>query len=427
MSGTVTPSNQSKTRKSKIFASISAALVACMLLLGASLPVYASSESSTAPAPNPVALDANLSPVTMSLGSSQTVGHLTPYQLIDDFGLVYDLTHNTSDVYDLTITPANDYITVVFKGLVTTSFTWSGISAAQLQSPFFGATNISFRITVNNLNITSTIERCSVENIEATCNYQYFGAQQLYNVTSSAFTIMDNGTMFTEYVDNEPIIRYQYLVFASYRVPCTSSNFNSVMGNIMTQTVTVSQADQSGYYSVLNGFIGDYNSLEMLNYIQSQLYEIWKYDQGIFTEVASLLTKVQNIDSKLSTLLSTIINNMAIVTSNQTMLYNLLNSYINNPGASSYASSFEEYNSQLASAEDEAFEAMESAIPEYEDEWEYLETNNAAEEISLDHTSAILFWKTVTEYILDVDNIGAAATGLILISLITFIVFLLRL
>lgn len=426
MTGIETTSNQSEIPRNKLFRIISAALMACMLILGTGLQVFATSSSSTE-APEPVPLDANLYPITMDLANVTTQGHLTPYQLIDDYGLTYDLTHNTADVYDLDITPANDYITVVFRGLITTQYSWSGISEANWQSPFFAASNVSFRITVGNLNITSTIERCSVENLEATSNYDYHGATDIYNATSSAFSIRDAGTMFTEYISAEPIIRYQYLVFASYRVPCTNANFNSVIANIATQTVTVSASDPSSGNAILKGWIGEYNSLEMLNYIQTQLYEIYKYDQGIFSEIASVLTRLSYIDNRLISILAQISANAQQNHSDLTALYQLLYNYINPANASSNESKYREEMNDIIVAESEAMSAMESAIPEYEDEWEELESYNAASEISLNHNAAITFWKQVTEYILNTNNIGAAASGLILVSLIAFIVFLLRL
>lgn len=423
MNGIRTQSSQSKTRRSKrgLFVFISAALVACILFLNVGLPVFA---SETLP-------DPNLGPVPMTAGTPTVSGHLTPYQVIDNYGLTYDLTQ-TNGVYDFEILPNSGYITVIFKGLVSVRNSWTGLSSAQLQSTIFGLTDIRTKISVSNLNISSTVERVSVEELTVEGNYNYTSSAQIYNASSNSFEILDNGHFYSEYTSDVPRVSYNATVFASYRVPCTDTNLQTVLGNVATQTVTVSGSDTRWNLSM---FYGEYNTLEMLDLINTRLYDIYRYDVQTYGAVVSALTKLDLVNTNLTTvqtLLGTLSGNILALKqqahTDSQAIYDLIYNYIHNdPSASSAASEYEEMQSSFEAQESEANVAVESAIPSAENELDELESYSGIVDLATTHASAIDFWQRVGEYILDPVNLGAASTALIIASLLAFIVFLLRL
>lgn len=421
MTGIKTRLRQLKTLRSKILSLMAATL----LLLGSSLPVYASSTSEL--------IDANLSPVPMTAGTTQVTGHLTPYQIVDNYGLTYDLT-NTNGTYDLEILPNSGYITVIFKGLCTISNSWTGLSGAQLQSAIFGVTDIRTKLTVSNLGITSTIERVSAEELTIEGNYSYSSSGRLYNYTSNSFEILDNGHFIGQYVSDAPRVAYNVTVFASYRVPCTDTNLQSVLANLATQTVSVSGSDTRWNLSL---FYGEYNILEMLNAIHTMLFDIKRYDQSTYGAVVQAVNALVAANSNLSTIisyLSTVNSYLADILADTgsiygevSAIYNMLDEYLNPSAAEEASSNLESIQESLESQAAVADEAVESAIPSAESELAVLESYSGVVDLQSTHATAINFWKQVGEYILDPINLGAAASVLIAASVLAFIVFLLRL
>lgn len=423
MNGTITQSRQSKIRRSKrnFFVFVSAALVACIVFFNTGLPVFA---SETLP-------DPNLGPVNMTAGTASIAGHLTPYQVVDNYGMVYDLTTN-NNIYELDTVPNSGYITVIYKGLISVRNEWSGLSSAQLMSTIFGITDIRTKVEVGNLGITSTLERVSVEDLNVLGNYNYLSSASLYNATSTAFEILDKGHFYGEYVSDNPRITYNATVFASYRIPCTESTLQSVLAQAGALTVTVSTSSTRWNLSM---FYGEENTLEMLDAINTRLYDIYRYDVNTYGAVVSALSKIDLVNTNLSTvhtLLGTISGNILAFKqqahTDSQAIYDLIYNYIHNdPSASSAASEYEEMQSSFEAQESEANVAVESAIPSAENELAELESYSGVVDLATTHASAISFWQQVGEYILDPVNLGAASTALIIASLLAFIVFLLRL
>lgn len=424
MSGTKTLSSQSKTwiKNKRLSTFLSAALVACMLFLGAGLPTYAAPSDNTYGA------------VTLDLSSYTVAGHLTLYQIVDDFGEIYNLDQNNG-TYELSLSPASGYVSAVFRGVVTANrkYTFNGWDGTDPERTLFGNYSRRDQFTIGTVS-GQNVQRVSAESLFSGANINDHSICSIRQVTSNIVDINTYGVFDSEFLGQDLTFAVSATVFATYRIPVNSTNFNQVLDSLTTQTVAVTSGTNSFTY---NCYASDLNTLEVLEEMDAYLDSISRYQQSTYAAVLSAVTQLQNVNTNLSavrnyldsvvTYLRDISSDVGSIYGEVSAIYNMLDAYLNPSEASGVSSSLASVQESLESQASVADSAVEEAIPSADEELAKLESYSGVIDLQTTHATAINFWKQVGEYILDPINLGAAASVLIAASVLAFIVFLLRL
>lgn len=422
MSGTKTQSRLLNGAKSKIFAKISAALVACIFLLGTGLPVFA------LPSEN------NYAPIGLTSKSYTVSGHLTLYQLVDDLGEVYNLDLNNGN-YELSIAPSSGYVTAVYKGILTASrvYSFTNWDGTDPERTVFGNYTRRDQFTIGTIS-GQNAQRVSAETIESSANLNNHSTSKIRQETSSLVDIDTYGVFDSQFLGSNLTLGVQVEVFATYRVPVTSTNFNTVIDALSTQTVAVTAGTSSS--CTVNAFASDLNTLELLEEMDAYLDSISRYQQSTYGAVLNAISVMQTSNAHLSSIisylaqcssyLSDILADTGSIYGEVSAIYNMLDDYLYNASASTAAAAIESENAALQEENASMDAAIESLLPDVESEIAMLEEDTEFNRMGT-RRQPFLFWRRVSEYLLSYDNLGLAATGLIVVSLACFLVYLLRL
>lgn len=419
MTGIKTRLRQLKTLRSKILSLMAATL----LLLGSSLPAYA------LPSEN------NYAPIGLTSQSYTVAGHLTLYQLVDDLGEVYNLDLNNGN-YELSIAPSSGYVTAIYKGIMTASrkYSFTDWDGTDPERTVFGNYTRRDQFTIGTIS-GQNAQRVSAETIESSANLNNHSTSRIRQETSNLVDIDTYGVFDSQFLGSDLTLGVQVEVFATYRVPVTSTNFNTVIDALATQTVAITAGTSSS--CTINAFASDLNTLELLEEMDAYLDSISRYQQSTYGAVLNAISVMQTSNAHLSSIisylaqcsnyLSDILADTGSIYGEVSAIYNMLDEYLNPSAAEEASSNLESIQESIESQAAVADEAVESAIPSAESELAVLESYSGVVDLQTTHATAINFWKQVGEYILDPINLGAAASVLIAASVLAFIVFLLRL
>lgn len=393
-----------------------------MLLLGFLLSgrgVYASSSLQ----------DYNALPLT---GFTHTVNaygqNLVPAYFFDDNELLYTLDQY-NDVYQLGLSVASGYISVVYEG--TTEFIEKFTFPTGLSSACYfifrtsGNTQSTFSVSSSNVPVTGTIARVIVEKNVDSCNYiDAANYSFYYSVSSTGFSTLWNNEVIGDAINGDIRFSQSYRIRVIVRYPVTVSNINTVMSTIAFSSVnlntTFSNIDYTSWYNAtsLRG---------ILNILDNKLYNIWIAENLVYDQL--VWNGNNNFANELSSQLGTnsaaqqqaINQASATAHSDSIATQNILTT--DSSGTSTIVSGIEnDYNV----AQSEADDAVDNAVHNYDSDLDTVENYDFASFFT-SQRSAATFWRDVGEYILNSGELGFVASGVIITTLITLFVFMLRL
>lgn len=384
-----------ESRISKILAIILPFPLLLVALLLSPVEVFASSDPGIINSPPS---DFNFVDINPVYNSKSVSWNLKPTGYIDQQGQFYELDYNNSE-YELDTNLVNSIVTIVYEGNVSVRSVFStdqsitGFNTAL----FWGTDSFTLNFAAGSIENVNAI-RAEVISGESNSNYNSNIATRFSNQTSTTVTV-------TNYIGSNYNPAYsQVNIVTNLHVKVTAiSNYismNSVhvyFENMIKQSPAVSISNSS---NTVRWALTEYSLYEILNILDTKLWNIW-YTEDIIHKQMILQWSQDHTD------LSNIINIMS-------------------NDSSGVSNRSDTVKNQYDIAQDQADTAIDNAVHNYSTELNKLKNVNT-DNFFTNQSSAVTFWRDLGEWILDSNNIGFMATGLIICTLITVFVFLLRL
>lgn len=399
-------------KKSRIFkvlaVIVSVPVLFIALLLLPALPAEASSYIPSGPS------DFNFIDLSNISNGRVLEYNFKPTGVFDEQNQYYNLDYDVAnDVYSLSVAPTSAIVYVQYTGNVSirSVYTSTEMVAGYSTALFWGRENfsISFSSSANNVQLTRVV----ADSIECSSNYNLNIAPHLYyqNGNTCNFDAYIGSTYTESFNDVE--ITYN-IKFTGMVVSNSSSNVNSVIHNINSSSISASLANGS---SDVRWAVSEYSLYEILNTYDAKLYNIWVADNLIYDQLR--LNGASN--NFANTVNSELIRDAAQAHADS---QNIDNHLMND--SSGWSGNTNNFNSEVQAAQGAADTAVDNAVHDYSAELAEVSDYDAVG-FFRDQALASTFWRDVGEYILNRNNLGYFAVGLIVVTIVGLFVFLLRL
>lgn len=399
-------------KKSRIFkivaVIVSVPVLFFALLLLPALPAEASSYIPSGPS------DFNFVDLSNISNGRVLEYNFKPTGVFDEQNQYYNLDYDSAnDVYSLSVAPNSAIVYVQYTGNVSirSVYTSTEMVAGYSTALFWGRENfsLSFSSSANNVQLTRVV----ADSIECSSNYNLNIAPHLYfqNGTTCNFDAYIGSTYTESFNDVE--ITYN-IKFTGMVVSNSSSNVNSVIHNINSSSISASLANGS---SDVRWAVSEYSLYEILNTYDAKLYNIWVTDNLIYDQLR--LNGASN--NFANTVNSELIRDAAQAHADA---QNLDNHLMND--SSGWSGTTDNFNFQVQAAQASAGSAVDNAVHDYSVELAEVSDYDAVG-FFRDQALASTFWRDIGEYILNRNNLGYFAVGLVVVTIIGLFVFLLRL
>lgn len=400
-------------KKSRIFkvvaVIVSVPVLFIALLLLPALPVEASSYIPSS------AGDFNFIELGVS-NARQLSYNIKPTGVIDEQNQYYNLDYDTAtDTYSLSVVPNSARLFVQYEGNITvrSSFTGSETSSGYNTAMLWGSENFTLSISGWNSSYSNLI-RAHVNYIEATSNYNLSMAPRVYNQHDTDFSVTNYiGCSYSPWFTTCEVI---YTIGVTIFVESTA--FSDVPGaqHVMLNNHCNVALSGSSSYDV-HMAVSTYSFYEILNTLDAKLYNVWVADNLIYDQLRL------NGDSNN---FANIVNSELIRDAAQAHAdaQNLDNHLMND--SSGWSGSTNNFNSEVQAAQSAADSAVDNAVHNYSVELAEVSDYDAVG-FFRDQALASTFWRDIGEYILNRNNLGYFAVGLVVVTIIGLFVFLLRL
>lgn len=405
-------------RQSKIFKTIAVILPLPLLLVALLLsPVRVFAASGER--------DYNSFELTVSDNGINANGVLTATALVnDEYSQIYTFRRQEEPNLAPHVT---DYINVLYEGTVSVSHSYQfqtiyndGMVYHDAYVIGWISDNASISITNAGLNVPSltnaSIMRMSVDNIDTSINFNGNTSPRIGNTSTNTAIVWDIADFESDFI-SAGTIRHNYNVKLSVIVhyetqsDLSYEDLDKLAVAYITPTVTSSYAAPVVYGSF-------YNAREIMEGLDTKLYNIWTNTNLLYNALTAADTNNRNMLAQVIAA----INQLDL--SNSADVQRIIDLMVNN--SSGVAEDSDTVKANLATADAAAEDAIDNAVHDYDSEFQQIKDFNE-QEFFHSQTQAVNFWRSIGEYILDSNNIGFFATGLIICTLVTVFVFLLRL